>query len=138
MASQSHFVQEATNDGSRNGLGEGCSAGSRKSWSEPTPRRLVDVFRADAQRLQELDILGIQAEFRVAVLFAFYECWPAYRSLIFTAVKSNGRLKDQKNVVTTLLNLGDHVADLLTFAERFVDGVAKFLHQLFEPWVQIS
>src|SRR5438270_2885705 len=109
-----------------------CS--SRPGWSQ----LCSSVFGADAERLQKFNVLLVQAEIRIALPLTFNERRPANWGLVFAAVEADSRLKHQKNVVPTLLDLADHITDLLAFAERFVDGVAKFLHKLFELWIQNS
>ena len=95
-------------------------------------------FDLDAERLQELEILIVDFKFRVGGKSGNQRRFVG--GLFSLLAYSDGGLKDEENVVAALFDARDDFGDLFGIRKRFVDGLAKFLHEFFESivhWVPL-
>jgi hypothetical protein len=122
--------------------GSGVAGAGRASVQPGQTGRLslrgLFFFDLDAERLQELEILIVDFKFRVGGKSGNQRCFVG--GLFSLLAYSDGGLEDEENVVAALFDARDDFGDLFGIRERFVDGLAKFLHEFFESivhWVPL-
>ena len=87
----------------------------------------------DAQRLQKFKVLVVDLEFRIRGQSGHQRS--LVRRFFSLLAHPDGGFEDQEDIVSTFFDAGDNLRDLLGVGERFVDGVAEFLHELLELWI---
>ena len=96
---------------------------------------LFFFFDLDAEGFQELEIGVADFEFRIgrergdegSLVGGFF-------TLLADA---DGGFEDQENIVAAFFDAGDNFGDLFGIGKGFVDGLAEFLHELFELLVHL-
>jgi len=91
-------------------------------------------FDFDAERFQELEILVADFEFGVGGESGDEGSFVG--GFFALLAYADGGFEDEEDVVTAFFDAGDDFGDLFGVGERFVDGFAEFLHELFELLVQ--
>src|SRR5229473_2770809 len=97
--------------------------------------RLFFFFDLDPERLQELEIRVVDFEFGVGGKRGDERGF--VRRFFALLADADGGFEDQENIVAALLDAGDDLGNLLGIRERFVDGFAEFLHELFKLLVHV-
>jgi hypothetical protein len=96
-------------------------------------------FDFDAEGFQEFEILVVDFEFRIGGEGSDEGSFVG--GFFALLADADGGFEDQEDVVATLFNSRDDFGDLFGIGERLVDGLAEFLHELFElliHWVPRS
>jgi len=101
----------------------------------PIPIELFFFLDLDAEGLQELEVLVVDLEFRIGRESGDQRCLVG--GFFALLAHPNGGFKNEKNIVTTLLDARDDFGDLFRVGERFVDSFAEFLHQIFELLIHV-
>ena len=92
-------------------------------------------FDLDAQRLEELQILIVNFEFRVGGESGNERGFVG--GFFALLANADGGFEYEKNIVAAFFNAGDNFGDLFGVRERFVDGFAEFLHELLELLIHV-
>ena len=94
------------------------------------------IIDSDAQRLQELYILIIDFELGFGAERTYQGTFVG--SLLALLAEADRGFENQENIVTTILDSGDHVGDLVGFGQRLVDRLSQLFHQFLEFLVHSS
>src|SRR5579859_2742538 len=90
------------------------------------------VVDADAQRLEEAHVVGVDGEFRFAILAARTDqLGRGLNGVLIAAVEADRGFQHQEDVKSLFFDLGDDLGYLLGLGKRTVDGLAEVFHQLF-------
>ena len=89
----------------------------------------------DTEGFEELEILIVDFEFGIGGESG--DEGSLVGGFLALLADADGGFQDQKDIVPALFNTRDDLGDLFGIGERFVDGFAEFLHQIFELLVHV-